>query len=218
MQIFCSNFYLLFLIGSFWGCNEPVVPPKEVLATTIHVNHKRNFELSRSRAKEAFTYCKSKNFNTNFCILIDMGVHSGLKRFFVWDFNRDTITHSFLVGHGCCDNPWNADYSKDAPSFSNQDGSHCSSLGKYKIGERAYSDWGVHIKYVLHGLDVSNSNALNRYIVFHSWEVVSDEEVYPNGTPEGWGCPTISNKSFLKLDPILKASNKPVLMWIYKSE
>jgi hypothetical protein len=48
--------------------------------------------------------------------------------------------------------------------------------------------------------------------------VVSDEEVYPNGTPEGWGCPTISNKSFLKLDPILKASNKPVLMWIYKSE
>ena len=64
-------------------------------------------------------------------------------------------------------------------------------------------------------LPISNSNALKRFIVFHSWEVVSDEEVYPNGTPEGWGCPTISNNSFRIVDPLLKSSSKPVLMWIY---
>jgi hypothetical protein len=40
--------------------------------------------------------------------------------------------------------------------------------------------------------------------------VVSDEEIYPAGTPEGWGCPTISNKSFLLIDKILQKSEKPV--------
>jgi hypothetical protein len=145
-----------------------------------------------------------------------MSLHSGVKRFIVWDFKKDTVTNSFLVGHGCCKQPWSKDATKENPTFSNVDGSHCSSLGKYKIGERAYSDWGVNIKYVLHGLEPSNSNALKRFIVFHSWEVVSDEEVYPNGTPEGWGCPTISNNSFKWIDPMLKSSSKPVLMWIYE--
>jgi hypothetical protein len=120
-----------------------------------------------------------------------------------------------LVGHGCGDNPWNNDFSKENPKFSNTDESHCSSLGKYKIGERTYSNWGVHVKYVLHGLELTNSNAFKRFIVFHSWEVISDEEVYPDGTPEGWGCPTISDKSFKIIDPMLKLSAKPVLMWIY---
>ena len=145
-----------------------------------------------------------------------MSVHSGMKRFFVWDFKKEKILNSFLVGHGCGDNPWSNDYSRDNPKFSNVDGSHCSSLGKYKIGEREHSDWGVNVKYVLYGLDSTNSNAFKRFIVFHSWEAVSDYEVYPDGTPEGWGCPTISNNSFKIIDPILKSSTKPVLMWIYK--
>ncbi len=175
-----------------------------------------NVQATKAKAKQALAFCKAKKFSTNFCILIDMSLHSGIKRFMVWDFKKDTITHAFLVGHGSCDNPWNNDYSKDNPKFSNVDGSHCSSLGKYKIGERAPSDWGVRIKYVLHGLEATNSNAKSRYVVFHSWEAVSDEEVYPRGTPEGWGCPILSNNSFKQVDPLLKASKKPVLMWIYR--
>jgi hypothetical protein len=170
---------------------------------------------TKQKADEALAYCKANKFNTDFCILIDMRVHSGLKRFFVWDFNKDTITHSFLVSHGCGSNPWATDYTKENPVFSNEDGSHCSSLGKYKIGQRAYSNWGVHIKYVLHGLEKTNSNALARYIVFHSWEETPNEEIFPDGTPEGWGCPTLSNENFQLIDPILKKSEKPVLMWIY---
>lgn len=175
-----------------------------------------NLTRLRAKAKEALTFCKTKKFNTNFCILIDMSLHSGIKRFFVWDLKGDSVMHSFLVGHGCCANPWSQDASKDSPRFSNVDGSHCSSLGKFKLGERAYSDWGINIKYVMHGLDKTNSNALARLIVFHSWEVVSDTEVYPAGTPEGWGCPTISNNSMKIIDPKIKASKQPVLMWIFK--
>ena len=135
--------------------------------------------------------------------------------FFVWDFKEHKIIHSFLVGHGCGDNAWGDDETKDNPTFSNVEDSHRSSVGKYKIGERGYSNWGVHTKYLMHGLEASNDKALKRIIVFHSWEAVSDEEIYPTGTPEGWGCPTISNSSFQVIDPLLKAAGKPVLMWIY---
>lgn len=169
----------------------------------------------RQKAAQALVYCRRNRMNTRFCLLADMSLHSGVKRLFMWDFERDTIKYSFLVGHGCGAYPWSGDYTKDKPVFSNVDGSHCSSLGKYKLGERAYSDWGVHIKYVMHGLDSANSNAFKRLIVFHSWDKVADEEVYPNGTVEGWGCPTISNNSMLLLDPLLKAADKPVLLWMY---
>jgi len=200
---------LLFSISLF-GCNYSIDTKNEPKRPAV------NIELIKARAKQASEFCRIQNFNTDFCILIDMSLHSGVKRFFVWDFKNDAISNSFLVGHGCCDNPWSSDLSKDNPKFSNTDGSHCSSLGKYKIGERAYSDWGVNVKYVLHGLESTNSNSQSRFIVFHSWEMVSDEEIYPDGTPEGWGCPTISNNSFKIIDPMLKSSITPVLMWIYK--
>lgn len=174
-----------------------------------------NITRTKAKAKQALQFCKSHNFNANHCILIDMSLHSGIKRFVVWNFAKDTIAYSCLVGHGCGKNPWSYDFSKEKPVFSNIDGSHCSSLGKYKIGMRGQSDWGVNIKYLLHGLESTNSNALKRFIVFHSWEAVSDTEIYPDGTPEGWGCPTISNKSFMFMDKWLKNSQKPVLMWIY---
>lgn len=168
-----------------------------------------------NKAKEALAFCRNKNYNQDFCILIDMSMHSGLNRFFLYDFKKDTISMSILVGHGCGNYPWSQDWSRDNPGFSNVDGSHKSSLGKYKIGERAHSDWGIRVKYVLHGLEKTNSNAQNRFIVFHSWEKVPEKEIYPDGTPEGWGCPTISNENMKLIDPMLKESKKPVLMWIY---
>lgn len=169
----------------------------------------------KSKAKEALTFCTQENFNTEFCILIDMSIHSGKKRFFVLDFKLNKITHQYLVGHGCGESLWGVDGTKDNPTFSNENDSHLSALGKYKLGQRGYSNWGVHTKYLMHGLDKTNDNALKRIIVFHSWEMMSDEEVYPKGSPEGWGCPTLSNKSFLEIDPLIKNSAKPVLMWIY---
>ena len=201
-----SNF--IFVLITLIGCSNLFEKPEE---------HKPlvNMKSTRLKAKEAFDFCKDQKFNTDFCILIDMSLHSGIKRFFVWDYKKDTISFSSLVSHGCCDNIWKDDLSKANPGFSNIEGSHCSSSGKYKIGERDYSDWGVHIKYVLYGLDATNVNAFSRAVVFHSWEVVSDEEIYPDGTPEGWGCPAISNSSFRIIDPLLKGSIPPVLMWIY---
>lgn len=169
----------------------------------------------RSKAHSAFAYCTKHKFNTNFCLLADMNLHSGVKRLFIWSFKGDSIVASFLMGHGCCNNPWGGESTKDKPAFSNVDGSHCSSLGKHKIGERAWSDWGINVKYVLHGLDSTNSNAYKRLVVLHGWDVVSDEEIFPKGTPEGWGCPTVSNNSMRIIDAIIKQSYMPVLLWVY---
>jgi|SRR6218665_625021 len=202
-------FLALILIASAFGYNR--------YTNHIAKNNKPKFDALRleNKAKDALDFCVKNNYNQDFCILIDMKIHSGLNRFFVYDFKKNKTSMSMLVGHGCGNYPWSSDWSKDNPGFSNTDGSHLSSLGKYKIGQRAWSDWGINVKYVLHGLEKTNNNAQSRYIVFHSWEKVTEKEVYPAGTAEGWGCPTISNNNMKIIDPMLKASKKPVLMWIY---
>ena len=202
--------FLLLIVGVIYGYKS--------IDSNYKRHHKPKADVSKTalKAKEALAFCKTNGYNQDFCILIDMSIHSGLNRFFVYYFNKQEITNQMLVGHGCCDYPWSQDWSKNNPTFSNVDGSHCSALGKYKIGKRAWSDWGINVKYVLHGLEATNNNAESRYIVFHSWEKVSDSETYPIGTPEGWGCPTISNSNMKIIDPMLKTAKKPVLMWIYK--
>lgn len=213
-------FHLIFLGIIFSLCQYE---SKKVTDNTVSENEKTSEIIkpeldlikTKKKAEEALVFCKSKKMNTDFCILIDMSLHSGLSRFIIWDFKEQKISNKYLVGHGCGRNSWSSDESKDNPKFSNEDGSHLSALGKYKLGERGRSDWGIHVKYLMHGLEETNNNALKRFIVFHSWELMSDEEVYPKGSSEGWGCPTISNNAMKELDPIIQNSEKPLLMWIY---
>ncbi|KAB1229550.1 murein L,D-transpeptidase catalytic domain-containing protein [Chryseobacterium viscerum] len=209
---------LLFIV--FWICScsqEKKDNIRNIIEPAIVAEKKPEVELSKLKikAEEALKFCTSKNLNRDFCILIDMSLHSGIKRFFVWDFKNNKISKEYLVGHGCGPNSWSKDGSKANPGFSNEDGSHLSSLGKYKLEGRGYSDWGINIKYLMHGLEETNSNALKRFIVFHSWNMMSDTEVFPQGSPEGWGCPTVSNNAMKEIDPMIQKSGKPVLMWIY---
>ena len=166
--------------------------------------------------KEAKEYCKKNNLNQNKFILIDLGIHSGLKRFFIYDFNKNEVLNSFMASHGCGDNRWGGTSSKDNAPISNEIDSHCSSTGKFVILDRGVSQWGIKVNYILQGKDKTNSNARNRAIVLHSWEAISANEVYPEGTPEGWGCPAVSNENMKEIDELLK-QNKKVLMWIIKS-
>lgn len=177
-----------------------------------------NIERLQVKGKEALQFCKSRSLNTDFCVLVDMSIHSGLNRFFIWDLKQQSILDSGLCSHGCCDRVWGSYLTKDNPRFSNTPESHCSSLGKYKIGSRGYSQWGIKVHYKLHGLDSTNSNALARQIVLHSWNDVSEKEVFPKGTPEGWGCPAISNNVMKRLDRRLKKHIKPTILWIFKKE
>lgn len=166
--------------------------------------------------KEAQEYSKKNHLNLNKFILINLGLHSGLKRFFIYDFKKKKVVKSFMVSHGCGNNVWGQTYTKENASVSNEPDSHCSSLGKYVILKRGISQWGIKVNYLLQGKDKTNSNAINRAIVLHSWDEVPNNEVYPEGTPEGWGCPAVSNKSMEEIDEVLK-ENKNILLWIIKS-
>ncbi|MFM7023824.1 MAG: murein L,D-transpeptidase catalytic domain-containing protein [Flavobacteriales bacterium] len=170
---------------------------------------------TKTQAKEALAFCKKNGMDTTFCILIDMSIHSGKKRMFIWDFKKDSLETAALCAHGSGSKPWSHDYSKENPEFSNVPDSHCSSLGKYKIGIRSYSSWGIKIHYKLHGLEKTNDKAFQRYVVLHSWEAIPDQEMYPAGAPEGWGCPVVSLNMMRFLDKKLQAAKKPVLLWIY---
>jgi hypothetical protein len=182
-----------------------------IYAATPHIDTTRTAQ----KAKQALTFCKQRGYNTNYCILIDLSLPSGVKRFMVWDFRKHTILVSGLVSHGCGIYPWSGIWSKDKPTFSNAANSHCSSLGKYQVGDRAASAWGIHIKYYLKGLESTNSNAYARDVVLHSWEQVPDDEVYPNGTPEDWGCPAVSDNTMKTVDALLHKQKKHLLLWIY---
>jgi len=180
-------------------------------ATVPHIDINRTAQ----KAREGLIYCRQKGYNTNYCILIDMGLPSGVKRFMVWDFHKNKTLISGLISHGCGKSPWSGVWSSNKPAFSNIDGSHCTALGKYRVTNRSGSAWGIRVKYELIGLEPSNNNALKRQIVFHSWEQVSETEVYPNGTPEGWGCPAISNNVMKTVDALIRKQKKHLLFWIY---
>lgn len=169
----------------------------------------------RKKSKEAFAYCKDNNLNTDFCILIDMKIHSGKNRMFLWNFENDTVERAALCAHGVGKD--NMRSTGDTPIFSNIEGSLLSSLGKYKLGARSNSQYGINIHYKMHGLENTNSNAFKRYIVLHSHKPVKDEEIYPNHMLLGWsqGCPVTSNEMMTYLDKKLQQTKKPVLLWIY---
>lgn len=170
---------------------------------------------TKSKLAIAKQYCTKNNLNPNYAVLIDMSIHSGKKRLFLVDLQNDSIVLSGLCAHGCGNSEWGEDGTADSPVFSNVPESHCSSLGKYKIGKRGYSSWGINVNYKLHGLESTNSNAYSRLIVLHSWDRVTEEEVYPEGAPEGWGCPAVSNAVMKQLDRFIQQQPGALLMWMY---
>lgn len=164
--------------------------------------------------KEALDFCKDHRMNKEYYFLLDFSIPSGKNRFFIVDFDTDSIIKKRIVTHGACDvfednfDPYNNVLFSDRPN------SHCSSKGKYKIGKRAFSNWGINVKYWIKGMDASNKSAEKRIVVLHSWDLVSDEEIYPEYSPLSWGCPAVSNNFMAELDERLKKSKRPVLLWI----
>lgn len=163
---------------------------------------------------KALSFCKDNGFSTDYYFLVDLSVHSGRNRFFIYDFKQKKVVAQNLVTHGACDAFEPNDTPNQKAKFSNRIDSHCSASGKYKVGKRDYSSWGIKVKYWLEGLEETNTNARDRIVVLHSWEKVSDTEIYPDYSPLSWGCPAVSDNFMRTLDTKLQTTKKPVLLWI----
>lgn len=215
-KIFLLTTSILLIVGSSWGCNKSTphaAGGKSDNERRLQAERDSMFHRLKAKADTAMRYSKTKNMNTDYCILIDFSIHSGKNRLFVWDFANDTIKYSGLCCHGM-----GRGSTHRKPVYSNDVGSNCSSKGYYKIGIRSYSRWGINVHYKMHGLEPTNNNAYKRIVVLHSHTPVSDTEIYPQHLPLGYslGCPVVADNLMRDIDKLLSSAQKPVLMWIYE--
>ncbi|RPD41809.1 murein L,D-transpeptidase catalytic domain-containing protein [Chitinophaga barathri] len=164
-------------------------------------------KLSR-KVKELREYARRKGYNTRYACFIDFGVFSGNKRFVFFDLEKDKPVSSALVCHG-----QGPDYRMETVPFSNTPGSLCSSPGRYRIGGKYSGRFGT--AYKLHGLDESNSNAFERFVVLHGHSCVPMVES-EGGICRSDGCPTLNPRYFSTIQPYLDKASKPVLLWVYR--
>lgn len=168
-------------------------------------------EISKSKIREALVFCKKNKMDVSMAIMVDISIHSGKNRIFVYDFNDEKIVIEGLCAHGV----GNGSTATKAV-FSNKVGSNCTSLGKYKVKGRSYSNWGINIHYKMYGLEETNSNAFKRIVVLHSYTPIPNKEIYPQTLfGQSAGCPVLADESMRKIDVLLKTKKKPVLLWIY---
>jgi hypothetical protein len=161
-----------------------------------------------NRAMQARSYALQNNFSASYCFFVDMSIHSGRKRFFVYDLEKNVVVLSGLVAHGSCKQGF-----LDEAKFSNAPGCGCSSLGKYKIGEKYRGQYGT--SYKLYGLESTNSNAYKRAVVLHGLSCVPDDEIYPRVVCNSFGCAMVSPTFLVGLASIIDRSKKPIMLWIY---
>ncbi|RYY45617.1 MAG: hypothetical protein EOO06_16170 [Chitinophagaceae bacterium] len=153
------------------------------------------------------SFAERKNYNGKIAFLIDMSLPSGENRFFVYNLIADTVEHAGLVTHG---------YGSVSGEieFSNVPGSYCTSLGRYKVGKEYSGRFGMAFK--LHGLDKTNDKAFERFVVLHSHSCVPDKAIAPLNICESQGCPTVAPAFLSKLKKYIDASDKPILLSIYR--
>ncbi|MFN3666358.1 MAG: murein L,D-transpeptidase catalytic domain-containing protein [Sediminibacterium sp.] len=152
-------------------------------------------------------FIQQQKMEDRFCFLVDLQLHNGKKRFFIYDILKDSILNAGMVTHGSC-----REYYLSDVRYSNQPGSECSSKGKYKIGPQYYGLFGK--SYKLFGLDSTNNNAFKRSVVLHAHSSIPDKESYPNQIPNSQGCPTVSPYFLGLLSKYITQSKKPILLWV----
>ncbi|WP_313091179.1 murein L,D-transpeptidase catalytic domain-containing protein [Chryseobacterium flavum] len=164
--------------------------------------------IPQSRINEIKNYIKGKKYNQELAIFINFKIHSGKYRYFIYDLKKNRIVQRAVVSHGSGSVIPNS----TALQFSNTEGSYQSSLGKYEIWESYMGKYGK--AYRLVGLDVTNSNAMQRAIVLHSYDCVPDKE---SSAPAclSLGCPMLSINAFKKTAEYIDQSQRPIVLYAF---
>ena len=184
------------------------IPPKNTFTFKEHRDNKETVQRLRQKAMLAKDFVNEQGYNETYCFLLDMRLPSGKSRFFVYNLIKDSVEITGLVTHGS-----GSDNGVEDLVFSNIKNSNCTSLGKYKIGNSYTGNFGL--AYKLYGLDKTNSNAFDRFVVLHSHACVPNDEVSPLPICVSLGCPTVSPAFLARLKKYLDESQQPVLLWIY---
>jgi hypothetical protein len=164
-------------------------------------------DLMEARIQDLADFANENDYSTEYAFMINLGLKSGKKRFFLVDLRTGTIVNSGLVAHGRGKEKFTLN-----KHYSNVSGSSCSSLGLYKVGSVYNGGFGKSFRLI--GLQKTNSNALSRAIVLHAMNCIPNEEIdYPICQSEG--CPSLSPDFLESISPVIKKSMKPMLLWIF---
>lgn len=190
--------------------DKPSVTTGDPSVNSIETRYKAALDRLPQQAASIEAYAKANNYNAEYFFLVDMSIPSGKNRFFVYNIKKGAVEYASLVSHG-----WGSYLPdcNDVLEFSNRPNSFKTSLGKYKIGKSYTGTFGL--SYKLYGLDSTNDKAFERTIVLHGDSHVPDTEPFPYHIFESAGCPTVSTSFLAVLGRYIKASPKPVLLWIY---
>ncbi|NTU96551.1 MAG: murein L,D-transpeptidase catalytic domain family protein [Chlorobiaceae bacterium] len=133
--------------------------------------------------------------------IIDFDKPSCSERLYVIDVSEGRLLYSGLVAHG------SGSGALFAHSFSNDPGSHQSSLGFYTTGDSYDGKHGYSLR--LFGMEPGiNDNAETRSIVIHGADYVSHDYVRRHGRlGRSQGCPAISFDSFLEIIDLIKGGS-----------
>ncbi|NIF06008.1 hypothetical protein F3J23_11215 [Chryseobacterium sp. Tr-659] len=162
----------------------------------------------KAKISEIKNYIKGKNYNQDRAVFINFKIPSGKFRYFVYDLKNDKVLQHAVVSHGS----GSVIPRSDALQFSNIEGSYQSSLGKYEIRESYIGKFGK--AYRLKGLDATNSNAMERAIVLHSYGCIPDRE---SQSPAclSLGCPMLSVNAFNQTAKYIDESKKPMILYAF---
>jgi len=163
----------------------------------------------KQKAIGLVAYIEAHDYDDQYCFMIDMSIHSGKQRFFIYNLKKDSIESAALVTHGA-----GSVTDNEVLFFSNKPGCNCTSLGKYKIGNPYEGKFDL--AYKLYGLDDTNNKAFERFVVLHEHSCVPVSEVFPLTICPSLGCPTVSPAFIAKLSAYLDKSKKPIQMNIYQ--
>lgn len=161
----------------------------------------------RERASRLHEFCCKRGYNRRIALFVDLSRHSGRRRFVVWDFELQRAILACPVSHGSGSSK---SHQRSAyANFSNEDGSHLSSVGRAVVAERYEGRYGI--AYRLDGLDASNSNLRPRCVVLHGWEHTTSYPIWPRATVGSFGCPVLSRRRMAEVDALLMNESGVVL-------
>lgn len=144
--------------------------------------------------QQALAAAKEHGPGARTLVFADLTQPSTAKRLYVIDLQQRKVTLRTWVAHGVGSGELHCN------KVSDREGSHCSSRGMYRIGERIESPrHGPAI--ALDGLEPGqNGSARSREIIVHGADYVTGEFIARHGRAgRSWGCPAVSPDAMRRL-------------------
>jgi hypothetical protein len=190
------------------GCGQSAQEKAKDLRAPKPALHEPATPAVVQKALSQLPWLQRRGYSLRIILLADLNLPMNAYRLFLVDLEKKKVLHRSVMAHGS----GRGSTIEDAVC-SNEPGSNCSSLGRYRFGENYNGRWGNSFR--LHGLDPGNSKALQRAIVFHYYEHMTDDPE-TGSLYYSQGCPMVPKRTYRLVKSAIEKEPLPVVLWMYK--